>query len=160
MARIDTRLIKVNATARSLAMFVLSAQQRAVLSQRNVLVVFDSAGGRVVMHEDQNNDGVRDPNEKERSYDLEVGVHFMRGAAPAGPPGDSSLNMRRVNGVPMFTYRRNGSASESAGFYIGTDRSASGTQYSSDVRAFTIDRGTGQVVRWILQGAQWRREGI
>jgi prepilin-type N-terminal cleavage/methylation domain-containing protein len=159
MPDLNGQLIKVNATSRSLVVFVMSAQQRAVLSQRNVLVVFDSAANRVIVHEDTNNDGVRDANERERALDLEPGVYFTRGGAPVGPPGDSVLNMRRTNGLPMFVFRRNGSASESAGFYIGTRRSVTSSKYLTDVRAYTIERGTGRVVRWILQGSQWRREG-
>ena len=160
MPQIDMRLVKVNATSRSLTMFILSAQQRAVLSQRNVLVVFDTAAGRITVHEDSDNDGIRDAGERQRSLDLEDGVRFTRGLVPPGPPGDSVVNMRAVGGVPMFTYRRNGSASESAGFYIGTARSGTSSEYESDVRGYTVERGTGQVVRWVVQGGQWRREGL
>jgi Tfp pilus assembly protein FimT len=160
MPSLNEPLHKVNATSRSLVSFLMAAQQRAILSQRNVIVVFDSAANRVVVHEDTDNDGVRDPGERERELDLEPGVTFTRGGAPVGPPGDTVINMRRTDGIPTLTFRRNGSASESAGFYIGTQRSTQSSKYLSDVRAYTIDRGTGQVIRWILQDAQWRREGV
>ena len=159
MPRLDVRLVKVNATSRSLTMFVLAAQQRAVLSQHNVLLVFDTAHATLILHEDVNNDGERDNDERARTYIFEEGVKFTRGVATAGPPGPLAVNITRtVGGLPVVTFHRNGTASENAGFYIGTARSQTSNAYLADVRGFTLDRGTGQVVRWVQVGGAWQRE--
>ena len=156
--KLDLLAIRVNATSRSLVTFVAAAQQRAILSQRNVLVLFDSAGRRITLHEDTDNDGVADAGERSRVLELESGVLFTRGSSAAGPPGDSVLNMRNIGARRGFVFRRNGSASESAGFYIGTERQRGSARYASDVRAFTLDRGTGRLTRWIVRSGQWQRE--
>ena len=156
--KLDLLTVRVNATSRSIVTFMAAGQQRAILSQRNVLVLFDSAGRRITLHEDLNNDGVADLGERSRVLELESGVLFTRGSSAAGPPGDSVLNMRNIGARRGFMFRRNGSASESAGFYIGTERQRGSTRYASDVRAYTVDRGTGRVTRWIMRSGQWQRE--
>lgn len=158
--RLDMQGLRVNATEREVAMMLLAAQQRAVLQQHPVNVLFDTASSLVVVHEDRDGDRVREPGEPERVYVLEDGVRFTAAGVPRGPVGDSTIAFQgRVGVLPAVTFQRSGAAREAGGLYLGTQRSAGGT-HPADARALELERATGRITRYYLEGTSWRRVSV
>jgi prepilin-type N-terminal cleavage/methylation domain-containing protein len=155
MPRFDMLSRRVVTTERQLNTILLRAQQMAVTRQHDINVLFDAGAAAIILHADGNGNGVRDPGEAEWRHELEPGVHFIRGAVPAGLPGNDVITfLRRLDDLPLLTFHRSGSVSEAGGFYLGTDRSAGGER-PGDARLFVIDRGTGLVRRFHLKEGTW-----
>lgn len=149
--RLDTQGYRVNGAVRGLTASLGYAQRLAVSLQHDVRVAFDSAGGRIRIHEDRNNDGNMDPGERVTSTPLDEGVVFARGAAPpvsftTGGSGMTTFSFTRTQGVlPCVIFRRDGSASENGGFYITTTRGLAAGN-ATLVRAGEMIRSTGRVI--------------
>jgi prepilin-type N-terminal cleavage/methylation domain-containing protein len=155
MPRFDLLSRRVATTERQLNTTLSRAQQMAVTRQHDVNVLFDAEGSAMILHADGNGNGVRDPGEAEWRFELEPGVHFLRGAVPAGPPGNEVITfLRRLDNLPVLTFHRSGSVSEAGGFYLGTARSAGGER-PGDARMIVVDRGTGLVRRFHLKEGAW-----
>lgn len=156
LPRLDVANLRVRSAERTLATTLLRAQQMAVTRQHEVHVLFDTVAGQVLLHEDRNNDGVRDAGEAVHVFELEAGVRITRGGVPAGAAGDSAVSFRRtLGGLQALTFQRNGSASEAGGLYLGTVRNVAGRR-PDDARMLVIDRATGRVERFHLEAGAWR----
>lgn len=156
LPRINLEAYKVNSAVRAVTSTLTYAQRLSVTLQHDVVVTFDQGGRRLRMHEDRNNDGTINNNERVTITQLENGVVFSRGATPAHAIGSGALNFTRTqNGFPAVIFRRDGSASESGGFYLNSKRSvAAGTTH--EARAGEIVRATGRVV-WYRYTTAWTR---
>jgi len=121
------------------------ARSLAVLRQHDVIVEFDEANPAVVVHEDADNDGARDPGERVMRYPLEEGTRFTRGSAPAlggfAVPAVSFTNGR-------VTFRRDGSCSEEGAVYVGRD-------VEKNPRAVVFSRATGYTRIFRFTGSNW-----
>lgn len=123
-----------------------AARTLAVLRQHDVIVEFDAAGHRFLVHEDADGDGARDDGERVLRYALEDGGRFDRGSAPphAGfTDGPIAFTGGRV------VFRRNGSASEEGAVYV-----AHGV---GDDRPFivVVTRATGSTRTLRYDGTSW-----
>lgn len=132
-------------------------QKNAILRQHNVVVVVDSAQGRLRVHRDEDNDGTIDAGEPFRVIELEDGVVFGRGGSTARTMG-STMNtfLDTQDGMPALTFRRNGSASAESILYLTSQRaSLSGGAYAEDGRAIEIERATGRVRCYSFSSGAW-----
>lgn len=133
-----------------------AAQREAVARQHNVVVVFNTAAGRLQLIFDADNNGAQNGAERVRGVALERFVVFGRGAAPARAFGAGPLNLD--DSKTTLTFRRNGSASASGGMYLTTVRGAAGSsKWARDARAIEVVRSTGRIEWFRYNGEAWIR---
>ena len=150
--KIDMTRFRVNAAVQTLGTTILTAQRQAVTQQNNIIVLFDSSNHRIRIHEDRNNNGVINSGEHVRVVDLGEQIVFGRGPAAAMAMGTGAIIVaRRVSGVPVLTFHRDGSASENAGFYVTSVVAQRSSVRATDARAVSVERATGR--------ASWFRYG-
>lgn len=157
--RIDLERYQVDTAMEGVGATLLMAHRLAVTKQHDVIVSFDVPGAAILIHEDANNDGVLDGDERQRREPLGDKVVFGRGGAPAHRIGDAVVSFDRVHqGRPALTFHRNGSASEAGGFYLTARRAenASG-ELPSYARVVEIVRATGRVSWHRFANDAWRR---
>jgi prepilin-type N-terminal cleavage/methylation domain-containing protein len=149
---------KLRAAASMAGSTLMAAQRAAIARQHNVVVSFDTAGRRLRVHYDLNNDGQIQTGEHNYWQPLPDGVVFGRAGAPAGRAGSAAISFRgREAGLPAAVFLRSGSMSEEGGFYLTTtldrDRGNSG-----NVRMVTVERATGRPTWQRYEGGTWKTE--
>ncbi len=143
--RIDVSRYRVNSSMHVLGSTMLTVQRQAITQQHNIIVQFDTAGHRLVIHEDADNDGTVDSGEHVRAVSIGEGIVFGRGTAPAMPQGGATVQVsKQVGGLPAMVFHRDGSASEAGGFYVTSLREARDGQHPDDTRAVWVARATGR----------------
>jgi prepilin-type N-terminal cleavage/methylation domain-containing protein len=148
---------KVNGAVRGITSTLSYSQRLAVTLQSDVWVAFDSANNRLRVHEDANNNGIIDNDERVTYTNLDDGVIFGIGATPAQAIGPLTFNFTRTqNGMPAVVFRRDGSASENGGFYLNTKRSIVMND-PNQTRAGEIVRSTGRVIWYSYSSGAWKR---
>ncbi len=158
--RVDIARYQVNGDIQSIGTTLIASQREAIAKQHNVIVVFDTAGNRVRVIWDSNNNGQYDDGEHTRMVFLGERVQFGLGTAPALPMGNQAVNFTDTetsSGLPSVTYYRNGSASEAGGAYITSRRSIGDPKYVNDNRAMRVERATGRAEWWHYDGTTWQR---
>ena len=135
-----------------------AAQRLAVTRQHNVIISFDETANMLFLHEDVDNDNKVDSGERLRRVELGEKIVFGRGSAPLHPEGPSTISFTKtLDGRRVVIYRRNGSASETGGFYITTKREADFGGHPEDTRLLAIDRATGRTSTYRYRPAGWIR---
>lgn len=158
--RVDIARYQVNGDIQSIGTTLIASQREAIAKQHNVIVVFDTAGNRVRVVWDANNNGAFDADEHSRLVFLGDRVRFGLGTAPAMAIGTNSINFTETetsSGLPSVTFYRNGSASEAGGAYITSLRSIGDPKYVNDNRAMRVERATGRAEWWHYDGTTWVR---
>ena len=158
--RVDIARYQVNGDIQSIGTTLIASQREAIAKQHNVIVVFDTAGNRVRVIWDANNNGQYDDGEHTRMVFLGDRVEFGLGTAPAMPIGTQAVNFTDTeasSGLPCVTFYRNGSASEAGGAYITSRRSIGDPKYVNDNRAMRVERATGRAEWWHYDGSTWQR---
>jgi prepilin-type N-terminal cleavage/methylation domain-containing protein len=158
--RVDIARYQVNGDIQSIGTTLIASQREAIAKQHNVIVVFDTAGNRVRVVWDANNNGTFDTGEHSRLVFLSDRVRFGLGTAPAMAMGGQSVNFTDTEtstGLPALTFYRNGSASEAGGAYITSRRSIGDPRYVNDNRAMRVERATGRAEWWHYDGTTWQR---
>lgn len=157
LPRLDLEAYKVNSAVRSVTSSLTYAQRLAVTLQHDVRVTFDSTNSAIRIHEDANNNGVLDGNERLTFLPLEGGVQLGRASAPAAGFGSAAVNFTQTqNGLKMVVFRRDGTASENGGFYLTTKKSATQSNpYRS--RAGQIIRASGRIIWQRYTPTGWQR---
>lgn len=150
--RVESEMLSVGSTLQA-------AQREAVARQHDVVVSFDAASGRMVVHFDENNDGVRNGGERVRTWPIHEQMVFALGVAPARAFGGAPISFPAgPTGFPTVTFRRNGSASSAGGLYLTSQQSTTGlAKRRHDTRAIEVVRATGRVEWFRYSGDQWRR---
>jgi prepilin-type N-terminal cleavage/methylation domain-containing protein len=155
LPRINISRFRVNSAMQTAGLVLISAQQLAVTRQHDVIIGFDEARNLIRIHEDADNDGDVDNDERVRNRPLGEGVTFGRAAAGAHAIGDDAVTFSQVrNGLRSVTFHRNGSASEYGGVYMTSIRAARGG-LSEDSRALEVERSTGRTTWFRYLGSQW-----
>jgi prepilin-type N-terminal cleavage/methylation domain-containing protein len=155
LPRIDFAGAKANAAARALSLAMSRAQREAVTLQSDVWVAVDSAGRALVVHEDRNNDGLVQPGERVTTVALDEGVVFGTSGAPPLPMGAGTVSFTRThNGLPAVVFHRDGSASESGGFYLTTVKHLAAGK-PTGTRAVTVAQATGRPLWWSYGSGTW-----
>src|SRR4029077_6940413 len=114
----------------------------AVTRQHDVVARFDLSNNTIRLLQDRNNDGVIAATENVQPVYIGDKVVFGRGFAPARAIGTGPITFTQiVAGQPSVTFHRNGSANEEGGFYLTSQRAASGyASGAGDTRAIEIER--------------------
>lgn len=146
--RIDSTAWRLDTAARDVSQRLRAARAMAVLKQHDVIVTFDSDGGRVILHVDPNRDGIVDAEERVTSFHLEEGVSFSLGSAP---PYDEFIGGPIAFEGEKVTFRRNGAASQGGAVYLS---GPSGQK----VRAVVLSRATGYTETFRYGGEGWRSD--
>lgn len=153
---------RVNSAVRAVTASLAYAQRLAISLQSDVRVSFDLANRRLRVHEDTNNDGVIGGGERVTYTNLGEGVTFGIGGAPAvtytnGVAGTQTFNILGTQGgLPMIVFRRDGTASETCGFYLNSIRAlAAGS--TAQVRAGEIIRSSGRIIWYSYATGTWTR---
>lgn len=147
---------KMDGAARGATMAMVSAQRLAVKRQHDVVVTFDAANGRLMLHEDRDNDGLREAGERVRAVPLDDGVMFGRGDAPALTDDLSAITFDETQeGLPAVRFIRNGSASEEGIFYLTSTRWERKPEFVRDTRAVRVERSTGRITWYHYQPPNW-----
>ena len=148
---------RANAAMRAVGSSLIAAQRQAIIRQHDVIVRFHASRNVISVHLDADNDATVDNGERVRGFPLGEGLVFGRGAAPQWANAGTSVNVSRVvDGVPSITFHRNGSASESGGFYLVSPRLSYG-ENGKGARYLEISRATGRISWHHYSGTQWRR---
>ena len=158
--RVDIARYQVNGDIQSIGTTLIASQREAIAKQHNVIVEFDTAGNRVRVIWDANNNGQYDDGEHTRMVFLGDRVRFGLGTAPQMPIGPEAVNFTDTetsSGLPCVTFYRNGSASEAGGAYITSLRSIGDPKYVTDNRAMRVERATGRAEWWHYDGTTWQR---
>jgi prepilin-type N-terminal cleavage/methylation domain-containing protein len=158
--KIDIARYQINGDQEVVGTSLIASQRQAIAKQHNVIVVFDAANSVMRIVSDDNNNGKADPGEAIRSVALGDRVRYGLGYAPALSWGSSAISFtltEGTSGLPAVTFYRNGSASESKGFYLCSTRAIVDAKYSSDVRAIHVERATGRAEWWHYDGSTWIR---
>ncbi len=158
--RVDIARYQVNGDIQSIGTTLIASQREAIAKQHNVIVVFDTAGNRVRIIWDTNNNGQYDDGEHTRLVFLGDRVRFGLSGAPTMSFGARTINFTQTegsSGLPAVTFSRNGSASEAGGAYITSLRAIGDPKYISDDRAMRIERATGRAEWWHYDGTTWLR---
>lgn len=134
------------------------AQRSAIIRQMDVMVSFDTLGGRIRTVFDANGNHAYDPGEELHWRPLEdgdrfgtppKGVQLIAGGSVAG----SSLSSK--DGFPTVYYHRDGAVSSELEVYV---RSA--TPDTRDFRALHVRQATGRVQLYRYDGAAWKGAGL
>lgn len=157
LPRLRTTGYKADAAAQLTRSLLQAAQRDAITRQSNVIVSIDTAFQRVRVVQDGNNNDAIDAGERVQWRRLEEGTRFaaptmgrVGGAALAVPYAGTAL--RTVSALPSIVFRRDGSASSDAEFYL-TLRTAVPNEY----RAIVVAPATGRVDIYRYGGTAWVR---
>jgi prepilin-type N-terminal cleavage/methylation domain-containing protein len=156
---LDYTRYRLDSAVQGLGATLLAAQRAAVTRQHDVIVLFDASDNSVRIHEDLNDNRTVDPGELLRAIPFGEQIVLGRGSATpfsAVGPGPVTFT-KRVHGVPMVSFHRNGAASEYGGVYFTSTRALQGG-HTSDARLLVIERATGRVTRYRYTGTTWLEE--
>src|ERR1700680_3668562 len=84
LPRVNLHQFRIDAGIRTVQAALQVSQRYAVQRQHDVIVSFDVPGGRVLIIDDENNNGAADPGEKVMVRPLEDGVRFATPPAAIG----------------------------------------------------------------------------
>ncbi|GMR14325.1 MAG: hypothetical protein BMS9Abin29_2574 [Gemmatimonadota bacterium] len=155
--RINLTKFRLNSALHETASVVTASKSKAILRQHDVILVFDGTKSELRILMDENNNAAADDGEDFRTVQLNDGVRFGRGEAPALPGGPAAITFAKQFGtLPSLTFRRNGSASEEGVIYLTSQRAEMGG-FLEDARAITVDRSTGQVRCLSYAQLEWKR---
>ncbi|MFW6202422.1 MAG: GspH/FimT family pseudopilin [Gemmatimonadota bacterium] len=142
---------------------LLMARRLAMERQHDVVVAFDLQNAAIRIHEDADDDGELEPNERVRWIEVADDIAFARGAAPAHPrvgPAPSSFSTLQT-GLPALTFRRDGRVVERGGLYLTTLRAAreadDETGLATDTRVLLIEPPTGTPSWFRYHASGWER---
>lgn len=156
--RLNYTSMRLDANVRVVRAVLQQAWRMSVQKQHDVLVSVDVAGGRMRIVEDANNDGQPTAGERVTWRPLEEGAVFD--VPPAGLSGAVSAavvgtGVKTVTSMPTVYFRRNGSTSGDAEFYLST--MYRGTR---EWRGVTVAQATGRTEWFRLAGGSWKSGGI
>lgn len=156
--RIDLAKYRVNTAMQTVGSTLLGAQRLAVTRQHDIVIRFDESANAILLHEDADNDGSVNGSEREVSFPLGEQIAFGRASTPAHSIGANAVNFTKtLGGLRAVVFHRNGSGSESSGFYVTTRRAVMGTGPASDTRMIEIERSTGRPSWHRYDGSAWQR---
>lgn len=157
--RIDLMRYRMNSATQVMGTSILAAQRQALTQQHNVIVYFDAANRRIRIHEDRNNNAAIDGAEHVRAVNLGDNVVFGRGGATAMAMGSGPIAIaKQVGGLPAVVFHRDGSASETGGFYITSISAERDGIRPQDSRAVLIAQATGRATWFRIIDGNWVKE--
>jgi type II secretory pathway pseudopilin PulG len=166
LPQVNYTAYRVDSGARAVRAAFQRAENYAVTSQHNQLVVLDVPNGEVYIVDDVNNNLAADPGEHISAVPLQDGVIFATpptsntwaGASLATAPlMAASLITVTINGnaLPAFVYRSDGAASTSLQVYLTSMR-----RQVTDWRGVNVTQATGHVDWYKDQAGTWALAGL
>lgn len=155
---LDKEKFQLNGAALTVGSTFAAQQRNAVMRQHDIVLAFDTTANTIRVHYDLDNDNTIDAGENFSVVELEDGVVFGRGASPGRPLSSATISLTGTqDGMPSLTFRRNGSSSEEAIFYVTSQRSRTtgGTSWAEDGRAIEIERATARVRCYSYASSSW-----
>jgi prepilin-type N-terminal cleavage/methylation domain-containing protein len=158
LPKLNLHQFRIDAGVRSVQGALMQGERFAVQRQHDIVVSFDVPGNRVLIIDDQNNNGARDATEKQQVRPLEDGVRFL--APPAAINGGTVAAVAGVNLLPpgavypMIVFHRDGAASTDLQVYITSTR-----PNATDFKALTVTQSTGHVDYYSYSTGSWKRGG-
>jgi hypothetical protein len=155
--RVDTTKWRADAVATIVRTTLQYAQRQAITRQHDMVVSFDTTGGRIRTFWDGNNSGSLNNTERVTWRGLDVGVLFtdpavegISGATITKPVSGAQIGT--LTGYPTVTFHRDGSVSTDAEIYIKV--AAHGPPW---YRAIRLTQSTGRVdwFRLNVQTSKW-----
>ena len=157
-SRLNYSTLRLDANVRVVRNALQQAWRLSVQKQHDVLVSIDTAGGRIRIVEDGDNDGQPSAGERISWRPLEEGARFD--LPPAGLTGGVAApvvgsGVRVVTSMPTINFRRNGSTSGDAEVYLST-----AYRGAKEWRAVSLSQVTGRTEWFRRAGGTWRSGGI
>jgi prepilin-type N-terminal cleavage/methylation domain-containing protein len=157
LPKINLHQFRIDAGVRQVQGALMQGERFAVQRQHDMVVSFDIAGSRVLLIDDQNNNGAKDPTEKQLIRPLEDGVRFL--TPPAAINGGTlaavaGSNLKVLGGYPSVVFHRDGATSTDAQVYITSTRPD-----ATDFKALTLTQSTGHVDYYSYRSGSWKRGG-
>ena len=147
---------RADAAGRLIRSLLQTAQRNAITRQSDVVISFDSAGHRVRVWDDVNNNGVMDAGELVQYRMMEEGAGFVQptwtgvnGTVPTGSATGPGITT--ISSLPSVVVGRDGSASTNLEIYV-TTRDAVRVEY----RAITVAASTGRTAMYKWNGRIWQ----
>ncbi len=158
LPRIDYVSMRLDADVRTMRGVFQQAWRLSIQKQHDVIVSVDSAGRRVRILEDINNDGVPSTGERITWRPLEEGVVFdvpPTGVTGAVTKSVSGPGVRSVNSMPSIAFHRNGASSGNAELYM-----SAAFHGQKEYRAITIAQATGRADWYKYVKGSWKSGGM
>jgi prepilin-type N-terminal cleavage/methylation domain-containing protein len=157
LPKINLHQFRIDAGVRQVQGALMQGERYAVQRQHDMVVSFDVAGKRVLVIDDQNNNGAKDPTEKQLVRPLEDGVRFL--APPAAIAGGTvaavtGAGIKTLGGYPSIVFHRDGATSSPLQVYITSTRPD-----ASDFKGLTVTQSTGRVDYYSYRTGTWKRGG-
>jgi prepilin-type N-terminal cleavage/methylation domain-containing protein len=158
LPRINLHQFRIDAGVRTVQGALMQGERFAVQRQHDMVVVFDVAGKRVLVIDDQDNNGAKGPTEKQLIRPLEDGIRFL--APPAAINGGTVAAVAGVNLLPppavnpTIVFHRDGATSTDLQVYITSTR-----PNATDFKALTVTQSTGHVDYYSYRTGTWKRGG-
>jgi hypothetical protein len=149
--------LRLDANVRVVRSAFQQAWRASIQNQHDVLVSLDTAGRRIRILEDMNNDGAATLGERATWRPLEEGARFdvpATGMAGAVTTSVSGNGVRSVEFMPTIIFRRNGSTSGNVEVYLAIDHRG-----GREFRGVTVAQATGRTEWFRLVNNTWWRSG-
>lgn len=157
LPKVNLHQFRIDAGVRQVQGALMQGERYAVQRQHDMVVSFDVAGKRVLVIDDQNNNGAKDPAEKQLVRPLEDGVRFL--APPAAINGGTvaavaGSKLQTLGGYPSIIFHRDGATSTDLQIYITSTR-----PNATDFKGLTVTQSTGRVDYYSYRSGSWKRGG-
>jgi prepilin-type N-terminal cleavage/methylation domain-containing protein len=157
LPKVNLHQFRIDAGVRQVQGALMQGERYAVQRQHDIVVSFDVTGKRVLVIDDQNNNGAKDPAEKQLVRPLEDGVRFL--APPAAINGGTvaavtGAGIKTLGGYPSIVFHRDGATSSPLQVYITSTRPD-----ATDFKGLTVTQSTGRVDYYSYRTGTWKRGG-
>jgi prepilin-type N-terminal cleavage/methylation domain-containing protein len=158
MPRLRAAQFDADAGMRTVQSALQQAQRFAIVRQTDVMVSFDTAGKRIRIVYDVNNNHQYDAGEEVRWKPLEETDRFIVPPSGVQMSGGASVvgsNLASRDDYPTVYYHRDGAVSSELELYLSSYRSD-----KSDIRAVHVRQATGRVQFYRYTGSTWIGAGL
>jgi prepilin-type N-terminal cleavage/methylation domain-containing protein len=157
LPKLNLSQFRVDAGVRITQGALMQAERYAVQRQHDMVVSFDVPGKRVLLIDDQNNNGAADVGEKVLIRPLEDGVRFL--APPTAINGGTvaavaGAKLQTLGGYPSIIFHRDGATSSDLQVYITSWRTN-----ATDFKGLNVTQSTGHVDYYSYTTGAWKRGG-
>jgi prepilin-type N-terminal cleavage/methylation domain-containing protein len=157
LPKLNLHQFRIDAGVRAVQGALMQAERFAVQRQHDMIVSFDIPGKRVLLIDDQNNNGARDATEKLQVRPLEDGVRFLAPPAAINAGTVAAVagsKLQTLGGYPSIIFHRDGATSTDLQVYITSTRPD-----AIDFKALTVTQSTGHVNYYSYRTGSWKRGG-
>jgi prepilin-type N-terminal cleavage/methylation domain-containing protein len=157
LPKMNLHQFRIDAGVRITQGALMQGERYAVQRQHDMIVSFDVPGKRVLLIDDQNNNGATDVGEKVLIRPLEDGVRFL--APPAAINGGTvaavaGAKLQTLGGYPSIIFHRDGATSTDLQVYITSWRTN-----ATDFKGLSVTQSTGHVDYYSYSTGTWKRGG-